>query len=228
MNFLEWLYQAPTLVDSFTLQIALVVFFLSLIGEAFVISIPLVFELIFISAGYNTRLGILSIWEMLLLALTSQLGRQAGALILYYLSHKGTTLISKIVSRRFLIKKPIENTPLKFLRHLDRLSPLGVAAGRLLWLRIPITLVLGARKQFKTLVLGIAISSTIYEAIYIGLGAIGGQIFGRNVEKVGPQLIIWFGISLVIVYAAALVIRFVIRKKKKNKTDKDKCNPETK
>jgi membrane-associated protein len=225
MNLLEWLYQAPTLVDSFTLQIALVVFFLSMIGEAFLISIPLVFELIFISAGYNTRLGILSIWEMLLLALTSQLGRQVGALILYYLSHKGTTLISKIVSRRFQIKKPIENTPFKFLRHLDRLSPLGVAAGRLLWLRIPITLVLGARKQFKTLVLGIAISSTIYEAIYIGLGAIGGQIVGK---KVGPQLIIWFGISLVIVYAVALIIRFIVRKKKKNKLDNDKVSPDTK
>ncbi len=226
MNFLEWLYQAPTLVDSFTFQIALVVFFLSLIGEAFFISIPLVFEAIFIAAGFNVRIGILTFWEMLLLALTSQLGRQAGALIMYFLSNKSTTFIGKLIKRRFPIMKPISDTPFRFLRHLDRLSPLGVAAGRLLWLRVPITLVLGARRQLKTLILGIAISSTIYEAIYIGLGAIGGQVFG---DKMGPQMIIWFGVSMAIVYAAALIIRFVINKKKnKMARDNDKCDPSTK
>lgn len=219
MNFLEWLYQAPTLVDSFTFQIGLVVFFLSLIGEAFVISIPLVFEYIFISAGYNTRVGLLPVWDMLLLALTSQLGRQIGALIMYFFSHKSTSFITKIITRRFPIKQPIENSPFKFLRHLDRLSPLGVAAGRLLWLRVPITLILGARRKLKTLILGIAISSTVYEAIYIGLGAIGGQVFGK---KFGPQLIIWFGVSMAIVYAAALIIRFIINKKKKCLVNDDK------
>ncbi len=226
MDFLEWLYQAPTLVDAFTLKIALVVFFLSFIGEAFVISIPLVFEAIFISAGINTRLGVLPVYEMLLLALTSQLGRQAGALVMYFLTNKSTTFIGKMIKRRFPIMKPISDTPFKFLRHLDRLSPLGVAAGRLLWLRVPITLVLGARRQLKTLILGIAISSTIYEAIYIGLGAIGGQVFGN---KMGPQMIIWFGISMVIVYAAALIIRFVINRKKNKMIKKnDQCDPNMK
>jgi membrane-associated protein len=226
MNFLEWLYQAPTLVDAFTLKIALVVFFISLIGEAFVISIPILFEYIFISAGINVRLGVLPVWDMLLLALTSQLGRQAGALIMYFLSNKSTTFIGRLIKRRFPIMKPISDSPLRFLRHLDRLSPLGVAAGRLLWLRVPITLVLGARRQLKTLILGIAISSTVYEAIYIGLGAIGGQVFGN---KMGPQMIIWFGVSMAIVYAAALIIRFVINKKKNKMIKKNnQCDANTK
>jgi len=224
MSFLEWLYQAPNLVGSLTPQLALVVFMLSLVGEAFVISIPLVFELIFITAGYQTSIGVLPVVDLLVLALLSQLGRQIGALILFGLSHKSSSLIWKFISRRFPRKNILESTPLKFLQHIDKITPFGVAIGRLLWLRIPLTLILGARRKLKTLVWGIAISSTIYEGIYIGLGAIVGKTTKAS-AAMGNGIIIWLAVSLGIVYIAALGIRFAINKiKKKRNGDNNNQN----
>ena len=216
MNFIQWLSQAPNLVGSLTPQIALAVFLLSLVGEAFVISLPLVFEFIFISAGYQMSIGVLPVIDMLIMALLSQLGRQIGALILFGLSHKSSSFVGKLIARRFPRKNILESTPFKFLQHLDKISPFGVAIGRLLWLRIPLTLILGARRRLKTLILGIAISSTIYEGIYIGLGAIVGKTTKES-ATMGTGILIWLALSLGIVYVVALAIRFAINRMKKRR-----------
>lgn len=210
-------------VGTLTLQITLIVFFISLIGEAFVISIPLVFEAIFVAAGINLSTGVLPMTDVLVLALSSQLGRQAGALILFGLSRKSTTLFWKLIARRFPKKNPIENSPLRFLRHLDSISPFGVALGRLLWLRIPLTLILGARRKLKTLVLGIAISSTIYEGVYIGLGA----IVGNTVNLESPWLIAGFIGSLGVMYLITFLIRIFINKMKKRRQEKKRAENTT-
>jgi membrane-associated protein len=216
MSFIDWINQVPNLVGSFTPQLALVVFLLSLVGEAFVISIPLVFEFIFITAGYQMSIGVLPVVDMLLLALLSQLGRQIGALVLFGLSHKSSSFLGKFITRRFPRKNILESTPFKFLRHIDKITPFGVAIGRLLWLRIPLTLILGARRKLKTLILGIAISSTIYEGIYIGLGAIVGKTTKES-ATMGSGIIIWLAVSLGIVYVVALSIRFAINRMKKRR-----------
>jgi membrane-associated protein len=216
----QWIDQALLWVGSFNLKIALIVFFISLVGEAFVISIPILFESIFLLAGINFGLGILPAGDLILLMLTSQLGRQAGALILFGLSRKSTNLFWRLIERRFPQKNPIESTPLRFLRKLDSISPFGVALGRLLWLRIPLTLILGARRKLKTLVLGIAISSTIYEAVYVGLGA----IVGRTVDVDSPLVFILSAASLGVVYLIAFLVRLIIKRMKKSHKDKDESS----
>ncbi len=211
----QWTAQVLSWV-TFTPQLIALVFVISLIGEAFLFSIPLVFELIFIFAGVNFSTGKLPLIDLLLLMTASLLGREAGALILFWLSRMSTNIFWKLVTRRYPKKNLIENTPFKFLRHLDAISPFGVALGRLLWLRIPLTLILGARRRLKTLVLGIAISSVIYESVYVGLGA----IVGKTVDVDSPLIFLSMAIGLGLLYLIAFGSRIAIRKLKNRRKEK--------
>jgi membrane-associated protein len=212
VNLEGFLAQGLNQVSSFTLGIALVLFVICFIGEAFVISIPALFETTWLAAGYQLSAGVLRIPDLIGLMLVSQLGRQAGALILYALSRSGTRFFSKFIARRLPKDLPAEHDGFanKLLRGIDSISPFGVAIGRLLFLRIPLTLLLGARRKLKTLVLGIAISSTIYEAVYIGVG-----VFVRTIH-VPPSgyLVLYFAGGLAVLYGMYSGIRFLVRRKK--------------
>lgn len=211
------LSQCMSWVGAFSFRIAIVVFAISFLGEGFLISIPLVFETIFLAAGYQLSEGVLPFWDMILLALMSQLGRQAGALVLFVLSRSSTSFLGKFIAKRLPKKQNEENRSLRLLDKIDRISPFGVALGRLLWLRVPLTLILGARRRLKTLVLGIAISSTVYETVYISLGAIVGKT--ANIKS--PYMLLYFAGGLAAFYAAVFGIRMSIkalRKRSKAKT----------
>jgi membrane-associated protein len=218
-------------VGAFTPQVAIFVFLINIIGEGFVVSIPLLFETTLLAAGLQFSAGVMPLKDLLLLMLTAQLGRQVGALILYFLSRKGTSFFSRFIARRLpkripekqavdvldrfdrLTGKEPRGSPSREATHggllgkIDSISPFGVALGRILWLRIPLTLLLGARGKLKTLVLGIAISSTVYEGIYIGLGAVVGT---TNIPYSG-YLLLYFAGGLSVLYVAALGIRFAVR-----------------
>ncbi len=56
-----------------------------------------------------------------------------------------------------------------------RLSPFTVALGRLLWMRLPLTITLGVRKQPRSLLLGVVIFSVIWDGAYIVFGILGGR-----------------------------------------------------
>ena len=215
MNLESFLAQGLNQVSSFSFGIALVLFIICFIGEAFVISIPALFETTWLAAGYQLTAGALRIPDLILLMLVSQLGRQAGALILYTLSRHGTPFFAKFVARRLPKDIPEEHTSFgqKILRSIDSISPLSVAIGRLLFLRIPLTLLLGARRKLKTLVIGIAISSTIYEGVYISLGA-----FVRVIH-VPPSgyLILYFAGGIAVIYGLYSGVRYLIRKSKSRK-----------
>ncbi len=207
MNFEQLLTDGLQLVSGFTPKIAIFIFLVCFIGEGFIISIPLVFETVWLAAGYQLSAGVLPVTDLILLMLMGQLGRQAGAFVLYSLSRSGTKFFQRFIARRIPRKDPEEDSPLKILRHIDSISPFGVALGRLMWLRIPLTVLLGARRRFKPLMLGILISGTIYECVYIGLGA----VVGSTAKPKTPYVILYFAAGLTAFYAVAFGIRMLIK-----------------
>lgn len=203
------LSQILHLVGTSTPGISLFLFIICMIGEAFVVSIPLVFETTWVAAGYQLHAGVLKVPDLLLMMLSAQLGRQVGALIMYSLSRRGTSFFSRFITRRIPRDLAGEHSSLgaRFLRHIDSISPFGVAMGRLFYLRVPLTLLLGARHRLKTLVLGIAISSTIYESVYLSLGAIVGT---THIPTSG-YLLLYFAGGLAGLYATFAGIRLAVK-----------------
>jgi hypothetical protein len=63
----------------------------------------------------------------------------------------------------------------KILGKPFRLTPLTVALGRFLWLRLPITIAMGATGQRRSLLWGVAIFSIIWDGAYIIIGTLGGR-----------------------------------------------------
>lgn len=56
-----------------------------------------------------------------------------------------------------------------------KLSPFTIVLGRFLWLRMPITIALGMRNQRRSLFLGVAIFSIVWDAAYLAFGVLGGK-----------------------------------------------------
>ncbi len=188
MNLAEFLAQGLSLVSTSNPKILVFLFLLCLIGETAGLFVPYLLEATWLLGGYQFSVRVLSLPDLLLIALSAQVGRLAGALILYQISASGSTLLVKYQNyflkyqnffRKYQIffrmKAQVNNTLLfKLFRRINLSSPLAVALGRLLWLRIPLTLILGAQHKLKALILGVSLSTFIYDAIYIALGAIIG------------------------------------------------------
>lgn len=188
MNIAEFLAQGLSLVSTFNPKIVVFLFLLCLIGETAGLFVPYLLETTWLLVGYQFSLGVLSLPDLLLIALTAQVGRLVGALILYQISASGSTLLAKYqnyfiryqnyfkrIQIYFRMKTQVNDTPFfKLFRNINITSPFAVALGRLLWLRIPLTLILGAQHKLKALILGVSLSTFIYDAIYIALGAIIG------------------------------------------------------
>ena len=207
MNLTEFFSQGLTLIGPFDLRVLLFLFLLCLIGEAVGLFVPYLFEAAWLLIGFQFSQGALSPVYLTALLLTCIAGREVGALALYYVSRSSSTLLTKYKDRFIPSTKIINTSPLKLFRKMDiTSSPFSVALGRLLWLRIPLTLILGVKRKLKVLLLGVALSSLIYEGIYLTLGAIAG-----TTAKVGPvQLILYFIATLTVIYVVTFAIRRLI------------------
>lgn len=207
MNITEVFSQGLSLTGMFNPKIAVLLFLLCLIGEVAGLSVPYLLETTWLLVGYQFSSGVLSILDLVLLVLTAQAGRQAGSLVLYYIGKSGSTMLTKYTS---YLKSRIDvnNTmPFKLFSRIDGLSPFSVALGRLLWLRIPLTLVLGAKRKLKELLLGVSLSSLVYDGTYIALGATVGTF--AMLEPI--RLILYFLIGLTVMYGVTFAIRHLIR-----------------
>jgi membrane-associated protein len=212
VNLQQFLAEVLRLVSDFTPNVGLALFLICFVGEAFVITIPVVFEMAWLAIGLQLNQGVLPVPDFLLMLLSAQLGRQAGALILYGISRRGTTFFSRFIARRLPRTLPHEGTtPGKLLSRIDSISPFGVAMGRMFWIRVPLTILLGARKKLKTLVLGIAISGTLYDCIYVALGAAFGSTLGPESDFI---LLYMMG-GLAVLYVLVFGIRFAFKAIKK-------------
>jgi membrane protein DedA with SNARE-associated domain len=193
--------QVFNLAGTFSPMLLAALFLLCMIGE-FGLPFAYLLETIWLVAGYNLGNGSLPFLDLLGLWVVAQLGRQAGALVLYYVGRLGSTPLMKLYDKYFgakLSEKLSGNSSgvFGFLRRLNYLSPFPVALGRLFGLRIPLTLALGVRKRMGALSLGILLSSLVWDGIYVCLGA----IVGVNVVLQPYQLILYSLAGLTLLYA---------------------------
>jgi len=207
MNLTEFFSQGLALVGAFDLRVLVFLFLLCLIGEAVGLFVPYLFEATWLLIGFQFSQRVVSPVYLMLLLLTCIAGREVGVLALYYISRSGSALITKYTDH-FMRRVNVNDTmPIKLFRKIDILaSPFSVALGRLLWLRIPLTLILGAKRKLKVLLLGVAISSLIYEGIYLTLGA----IVGTTTTLEPFRLILYSLSSLTVIYGVTFTIRRLI------------------
>ncbi len=206
---LDFFSQSLSLLGSFNIYVAAYLFLVCSIPEAIGLSIPYLLETTWLLAGYQFSSGVLSFSNLFLYVLIAIAGREAGAVALYQLSAAGSRLITRYFSR--FMPKPDNNknngSRFKLLQRLDFLSPFSVAIGRLVWLRIPTTIVLGAKGRLKTLIISVVISSLIWDGTYIALGGVAGRTFTAK-----PYLLALFFLAAVATsYLISLLIRFFVR-----------------
>lgn len=205
MNWADYFTQGLTLVGAFSLKIGLLLFLLNLIGEALAVSVPYLLETTWLLAGYQFSAHVLPFWGMLALMTAAMAGRQVGELLLYSVSRGGSAVLGKYL-KPFKLNPALADTTLAKLFHkINLLSPFSVALGRLLWLRIPLTLVLAAKGNLKVLMLATVLSSVVYDSTYIALGAIVGTT--TRVEPV--RLVLYFLVTMGVIYGGTLVIRYL-------------------
>jgi len=206
------LSQVLTATSSFNLKIAILLFLLCSIGEIG-FALPYVLETIWLLAGYQLGTGDLQLGELLKIWLVAQAGRQTGSLVLYYSAVLGLAPLKKIYKKYIEPRLPKRQfIPASVTKHLTNPSPISIAIGRLVGLRIPMALTMGARQKLLHLALGVLISSIIWDGIYI--------IIGRTVGSVLPKtefMVLYSVGGLTIVYISVLVIRHKISQRQEAK-----------
>jgi hypothetical protein len=191
--------QVLDLAVVFSPWLFLAIFLIVLIAE-FGLPIPYLLETILLIYGYNVAAGSLNIEHLLWFCAVGFVGRLAGAIILFYVCRFGIAAIFlkyikpglvKLINKSLALhklscwvishnsKSPIsgvnDSKPLHLLGRSFSLSPLTVAMARFLWMRLPITITLSARKQRTVLILGVAIFSVVWDGAYIVFGVLGGK-----------------------------------------------------
>jgi hypothetical protein len=207
MNLEVIFHHVLNLAGTFNPTLVVFLFLICFIGE-FGICVPYLLETIWLLSGYNFGTGVLPLSDLLLLWLVAQASRQAGGITLSYLGRFGSMPLIKFYNKHFeasVSEKIAENnsTSVNFFRRINFLSPFSIALGRLIWLRIPITLILGAKRQLKTLSLGVLLASLVWDGMYIFLGA----VVGAHAALKPPQMILYSLVGLTILYAVSFATR---------------------
>lgn len=199
--------QVISFTGNFNIQLVIALYLICAIGE-FGASVPYLLEGVWILAGYHVATGTFNPLHLASLWVVAQLGRQTGALALYYLSRVGSSRLIKFYKRRFEGSTSTGEPRGIFrrARQVNYLSPFSVALGRLFWLRIPLTLTLGALRRWRVLAAGVVISSLVWDNIYIIIGAIGGKAVLKPYE-----LVIYSLVGLTVIYLASLVGKLLNR-----------------
>jgi membrane-associated protein len=209
MTMHDWqafLNQSLSYAGTFSLEMILILLVLCLIGEGIGLSVPYLLETIWLMAGYHLANGSLSVVQLLVLLLAAQVGRQCGLLALYYFSRTGSVLLARL-AKRFKWNLDVgETITLRGGHKVNLLSPFSVALGRLFWMRIPLTLILGAKRKLRTLVLGVVMSSLIYDGTYITLGA----VLGTTTRLEPLQMTLLLLATLIFIYAVTFVVKRII------------------
>jgi membrane protein DedA with SNARE-associated domain len=197
MEIQEFLANLINLIGTYSPLVGLSLFVLCLFGEVIGVGIPYVLEAALMLAGYNASINDNLLFNVVIIMIMTLTGRLVGTLIIYYLARRGEKLTNKI--RTFFESKANSNSFLqKMTARVNLMSPFSVAAGRLLWLRYPITLLMAAQGKLKVLMLGTVLSSVIYDGVYMVIGA----VVGANTTLEPVQVIICFMAGLTVVYLA--------------------------
>ncbi len=182
------LQQVASFTGTFDLRLVLSLFLVCCIGEFGIITIPYLLETVWLLSAHSMSTGALSPLQLVLLWLVAQVGRQIGAVILYHLCWFGSIPLMRLYQKRF-IHKPLvetghEKKTYRLLHGLNHLSPFSVAMGRLMSLRIPLTMTLAVQKRLATLLLGVLLSSVAWDGLYIVVGIAGARIVPKTTDMV--------------------------------------------
>jgi membrane protein DedA with SNARE-associated domain len=184
--------------------------FIMLILAEFSIAIPYVMETVWMLIGYNVSTGAFSIFHLALLWLVGVIGREIGAWTLYQIAGLGrgpimrlyNRLFGKVISERLSEGSPSNSLPARLLRRINLLSPFSITFGRLIWLRVPLTIILSMRRQLKLVVESVALFSVVWDGIYLLIGVIGGK------ATVSPtRFILYSVIGLTVLYTIFFIGR---------------------
>ena len=163
MNLEHFLSQILQLTANFDPRTAALLFLICAIGE-FGVSVPYVLESVWLLAGYQLGSSVLSPVHLVGFWLAAQCGRQVGSIALFSVVRLSSSPLAKLyrkcTSSRFWPRVPV-NT--KVFTRINLTSPFSIGYGRLMGLRIPLTLTLSVNKHLKTLSLGVLLSSLAWD-----------------------------------------------------------------
>jgi hypothetical protein len=201
--------QILTFAGTFNGWLILSVFIMLFLGE-FSIALPYVLETLWILVGYNVSNGSFTVIHLLELWLIGLFARFLGALTLYSIAGFGRGPLLKVYNRFFgkAIADVVSGTkagtslPARFLRRINLLSPFSVAFGRLIWLRVPLTILLSMRRQLRTLLIAVVLFSFVWDGTYLLIGVIGG-----NIKVSATSIILYSLIGLTFLYSVSFIIQ---------------------
>jgi len=208
MNIADIIKEIITFAGTYNPLLIICLFVLLLLNE-FGFFIPCLLETIWIIVGYNLHVGSISVYQAVALMAASMAGHLTGSLILYNLSKLGSPWILKVYHR--FINSSTTSTfaksnslPVRILKKANLLSPYPVALGRLLWMKIPLTLTLGVRKNLRTLMLAVMLSSFVSDSTICTLGFIGGSM------KLNPLQTIFYSMAgIFLIYTVIFILKKV-------------------
>jgi membrane-associated protein len=204
------LQQILVFTGTFSPMLIGLLFLICSVGE-FGASIPYLLETVWLLTGYHVGTGVFSPLNLVLLWLVAQVGRQTGATALYLLSRFGSMPLKGIYQKYFRANlsswlSSNNNGRFKLLNRINYLSPFSIAFGWLFGLRIPLSITLGVKRQFRTLSLSVLLSSLVWDGIYISLG-----MFGASVVLKPIQMIIYSLIGITVLYVVTFSVRRLSR-----------------
>jgi membrane-associated protein len=174
---MDWgglLSQAVDITSTFNFKLALILYFLCAVGEVG-FALPYILETIWLLAGYQLAQKQITVQEVLYLWLIAQAGRQTGSIALYYSGMLGMVPLKKFYNKYIKHRLPKKQfIPPGLMKHLTNPSPFSIAVARLLGLRIPMALTMSLKHKLSHLVLGVLLSSVIWDGIYLLLGSTVG------------------------------------------------------
>jgi membrane-associated protein len=175
------------------------------------VSVPYVLESVWLLAGFQLGTGALSPLHLIGFWLAAQLGRQVGSLGLYSIARMGSSPLAKLyrkcTSSRFWPKVPV-NT--KAFSRIKITSPFSIGYGRLIGLRLPLTIILAFQRKLKVAMLGVLLSSLVWDAIYIILGA----TVGRTTALKPYQMLLVSIAGLTVLYLVVFLVRRLFKRTK--------------
>jgi hypothetical protein len=166
---------------------------------------------VWLLAGYHLGAGKLTLIDLLGLWLAAQLGRQVGALALYHVARLSSVPLTRFYEwcKRLKYWPKIQISP-KMSQRIHLTSPFSIAYGRLLGLRIPLTIMLAFKKKLVTALVAVLFSSIVWDGIYLILGS----TVGRTAILSPVQMFFASIAGLTVLYLATLLIRHLLKRPK--------------